>query len=41
MVEILGLLVTVVLFAGFALLTLLLEACQWTYRLLTGRLVSL
>jgi hypothetical protein len=36
MFDILGVLATVVLFAGFVLLTLLLEACRWVYRQLAG-----
>ena len=40
MFEVLGLLVTVILFAAFALLTLVLEAGRWLYRLLAGDLPS-
>lgn len=41
MSRILGLLVTVVLFAGFVLLTLLLEGCRRMGRHLTGQPASL
>jgi hypothetical protein len=40
MFDVLGLLVTVVLFVGFVLLTLVLEAGRWLYRLLTENLPS-
>ena len=36
MFEVLGLLATVVLFAGFVLMTLLMEACRWVFRHVTG-----
>jgi hypothetical protein len=41
MVKVLDVLVTVVLFAGFVFLTLLLAACRWVEGELTGQRPSL